>query len=186
MALEGSLWLCVVFCLSQAWAMPTRCAFREHLIEVSLNLLKDMGDGFPKECLSDNVVIAFPAEAYEFADDTQKEDFEIAIYKTLNSTDALFENEGRPTSWGQRAVDEFQNLVFRQVQDFNTCVIRSKTTGNSSAAYRITLLKTYFQKMENVLQEKNYSSCAWEIIRKELLGILQVILDKNAEIVVRA
>ncbi|XP_069041814.1 interferon alpha-21-like [Lepisosteus oculatus] len=178
MALKGFLWLCVVFCLSQAWAMPTRCAFREHLIEVSLNLLKDMGGHFPRECIKDNVLITFPAEV--LTDGSQNENIQPVVYETLRSVNTLFQSEGRPSTWDQRKLEDFQSVVFRQVSDFKKCALRNRTRRETSSANNSTVqLKTYFKKMGRFLEEKNYSSCAWEITRQKLIQVIQAILEKQ-------
>ncbi|XP_069041643.1 interferon a3-like [Lepisosteus oculatus] len=185
MELNGSLWLCVVVCLSQAWSMPTKCArYQWFLVEKSLDILENLGkrkgEGFNADCIKDNVVTAFPEDAFLLADDGQEEDIQVMVYETLQSIQSLFEKGRKPKKW-----DEFRGIVHRQLQEFKTCGpkhrLGSETIDpediNSSDANRRTLLKAYFEKMKNILKEKNYRPCAWEVIRKELRLTFYALLD---------
>nr|XP_015217611.1 PREDICTED: interferon omega-2-like [Lepisosteus oculatus] len=162
---------------------PSRCTFKQRLIEISLQHLDELGEPFSKHCIRDNVLIPFPKDAYTTAVDSQGE-IQLVVYETLKSINSLFEKEDTPSTWNQRQLDDFQNIVFRQHHEFKRCMKRNKgrkRLSNSSSGDRTALVKTYFKKMQRVLEEKNYSSCAWEVIRKELRQVLLIILDQFSD-----
>uniref|UniRef100_A0A4W5KXY4 Uncharacterized protein n=1 Tax=Hucho hucho TaxID=62062 RepID=A0A4W5KXY4_9TELE len=84
-----------------------------------------------------------------------------AIYVTLKNIDTLFGADDLPTKWDQ------QNSV-----DTGDYLIRAEG------------LETYFGNIAAVLKEK-VDSCAWEVVRKELLYTLQFILEHSADMLYR-
>ncbi|XP_052409140.1 interferon alpha-4-like [Carassius carassius] len=90
----------------------------------------------------------------------------------MEHIDYLFANDSHPESWNQKKVEDFQNIVYR------LCIMGRKherpvddlpTTGDA--------LKTYFDKLASLLRNKDYSVCAWEVVRKELLLVLKLTLN---------
>uniref|UniRef100_A0A4W5KDK6 Uncharacterized protein n=1 Tax=Hucho hucho TaxID=62062 RepID=A0A4W5KDK6_9TELE len=112
---------------------------------------------FPLECLQDDVFMAFPSTAIASMGKSLSSSGAKAIYVTLKNIDTLFGADDLPTKWDQ------QNSV-----DTGDYLIRAEG------------LETYFGNIAAVLKEK-VDSCAWEVVRKELLYTLQFILEHSAD-----
>uniref|UniRef100_A0A8C1TI36 Uncharacterized protein n=1 Tax=Cyprinus carpio TaxID=7962 RepID=A0A8C1TI36_CYPCA len=96
---------------------------------------------FPRECLKENVKITFPKSALQSNDSNQNTGVAEAVYKIIYIYIHIYIMERKQ----ERPVDDFP------------------TRGDA--------LKTYFDKLATLLRNKDYSVCAWEVVRKELLLI---------------
>ncbi|XP_041123035.1 interferon alpha-13-like [Polyodon spathula] len=141
------------------------------------NVLKDKGGNFPVQCKKENVAIAVPLDAYEITEDSQIEDIKMTIYEVLNDVNKIFLSGPKPASWNKTNLDNFHNNLHRQIHGVKQCVqVRAGAPQGSHL-----VLKAYFKKLQNVLQDKDYSFCAWEIVRKEAVNTLtqvQLLMDK--------
>ncbi|CAB1341539.1 unnamed protein product [Coregonus sp. 'balchen'] len=172
-------WMSAFLCLAQVCSMPMPCHLQGQLVRTTHNLLRDMGGHFPLECLQQNVFLAFPAAAFATSGAPQLSSSGAkAIYDTLKNIDSLFGADDLPTKWDQQKLENFQNIIYRQIEE-SKCMMGSVDT--SDYPIRAEGLKTYFGKIAAVLKEKNFSYCAWEVVRKELLYTLQFILKHNSD-----
>ncbi|XP_071245827.1 interferon alpha-7-like [Salvelinus alpinus] len=179
MALQTITWMSAFLCLAQVCSMPMPCQLQGQLVRITHNLLRDMGGHFPLECLQENVFIAFPATAFAISGASQLSSSGAkAIYETLKNIDTLFGADDLPTKWDQQKLENFQNIVYRQIEE-SKCMMGSVDT--SDYLIRAEGLNTYFGNIAAVLKEKNFSYCAWEVVRKELLYTLQFILEHNSD-----
>ncbi|XP_020339947.1 interferon alpha-1-like [Oncorhynchus kisutch] len=180
MTLQTVTWISAFLCLAQVCSMPMPCQLQGQLVRITHNLLRDMGGHFPLECMQDNnVFIAFPATAFTTSGAPQlSSSGPMAIYETLKNIDTLFGADDLPTKWDQRKLDNFLNIVYRQIEE-SKCMMGSVNT--CDYLVRAKVLKTYFRNIAAVLKEKNFSYCAWEVVRKELLYSLQFILEHNSD-----
>ncbi|XP_051988701.1 interferon omega-1-like [Xyrauchen texanus] len=106
---------------------------------------------------------------------------EKAIYQTLQNIGTLFENDGVPDQWNAQKLDDFLNIIYRQIED-SKCVM-NKSEGTQDFTSRDDALKAYFDIISTVVKEKyGFSYCAWEIMRKEILHTLKFILTQNSDI----
>ncbi|XP_051570717.1 interferon alpha-13-like [Myxocyprinus asiaticus] len=175
MALVHFMLLCSFLIYSQVCSMPTKCIIRWDLVESSHNLLENMGGLFPRECLEEKVEITFPKSALQSNGSNQK----IAVYTIMEHIDSLFANETHPGSWVPEKVDVFRHKVYRLKED-NKCVL-GKTHGPVDDFPAIdNALRNYFEELATLLRNKDYSFCAWEVVRKELLSVLNDILQLNS------
>uniref|UniRef100_A0AAY5KWY5 Uncharacterized protein n=1 Tax=Esox lucius TaxID=8010 RepID=A0AAY5KWY5_ESOLU len=161
-------WVSAFLLFAHVWSMPTPCHIQGTLLESAKDLLRDMGGYFPSECLQDKVNITFPAP---LSGSGAK-----AIYEILKNIDSFFGAEDLPTKWDQKKLDNFQNIIYTQI-DHSKCV-----SGYVYIDYpvRAAALKTYFGNLEAALKEKKFSYCAWEVVRKQVLETLIFILKKNS------
>ncbi|KAK2916088.1 hypothetical protein QQF64_024513 [Cirrhinus molitorella] len=176
--------LCTVFCFAQVWSMPTnnaigQCILRKDLLTRSYKLVETSGGLFPVQCLDENVAIPLPQNAFESENTDQVAGVEKAVYQTLENINALFENNGDPNQWDAEKWNEFRGLVYRQIEDSSTC---NKNEAAQDFPSREASLKVYFETITSTLKEKDFSYCAWEIVRKEILRILKFILDHKSDI----
>uniref|UniRef100_A0A673HX90 Interferon alpha-6-like n=1 Tax=Sinocyclocheilus rhinocerous TaxID=307959 RepID=A0A673HX90_9TELE len=159
--------LCPFLIFAQICSMPTKCITRRELVKTTRRLLENMGGLFPRECLKENVEITFPTSALQSNDSNQNTGVAKATYKIMEHIDYLFANDSHPESWNQKKVEDFQNIVYRFTDEYTCCLI-CLIQGT---------LKTYFDKLATLLRNKDYSVCAWEVVRKELLRVLKFTLE---------
>ncbi|CAM4392461.1 unnamed protein product [Leuciscus chuanchicus] len=148
------------------------------LVKTTHNLLENMGGHFPRECLEENVKIPFPESALQSNGSNQNIGVKNAMYKIMEHIDFLFANDSYPESWNQKKVEDFQNIVYRLISE-NECIMgRTHRPVDCGPDFPATedALKTYFDKLATLLRNKKQSVCAWEVVRKELLRVLNVIL----------
>uniref|UniRef100_A0AAU7YAT0 IFNb2 n=1 Tax=Acipenser ruthenus TaxID=7906 RepID=A0AAU7YAT0_ACIRT len=179
---------CLVLCFcSPAFSMPMRCKMNGHLTQINKQLLLELGGNLPEQCKNENVQVSVPLDAYEITQDSQIEDIKMTIYESLKHINIIFMNgQKKPATWNKTNLDNFHNILNRQVQGVRQCVEVDNGTpfsgdGDSQPQGSHLMLKAYFEKLENVLKDKDYSFCAWEIVRKEIINNLiqvQLFMDR--------
>ncbi|KTF95343.1 hypothetical protein cypCar_00031547 [Cyprinus carpio] len=162
-----ALWKCIaLLCpflfFAQICSMPTKCMQRDLVVETH-SLLENMGGLFPRECLKENVKITFPKSALQSNDSNQRAD----VSKTWSTLTTLFAE-----SWNQKKVEDVQNIVYRL-----SIMERKQERPVDDFPTRGDALKTYFDKLATLLRNKDYTVCAWEVVRKELLLVLEFTLE---------
>ncbi|XP_042570894.1 interferon phi 3 [Cyprinus carpio] len=172
--------LCTFFCFAQVWSVPTNCILSKALLQDSYTALETVGGLFPGQCLKEYVSIPIPKSAFESDNTDQVTGVEKAVYQTLENIDALFENYDDPDQWDAKKWNKFRGLLFRQIV-FSKC-IKSKSEDAQDFPNREASLKVYFETLSSTLKEKDFSYCAWEIVRKEILGTLEFILKHKKDI----
>ncbi|XP_059413235.1 interferon phi 2 [Carassius carassius] len=175
-----ALWKCIaLLCpflfFAQICSMPTKCTLRRDLVKKTHTLLENMGGLFPRKCLKENVKITFPTSALQSNDSNQNIGVAKAIYKIMEHIDYLFANDSHPQSWNQKKVVDFQDIAYRFTDEY-TCIMRRQQRPVDDFPTREGALKTYFDKLATLLRNKDYSYCAWEVVRKELLRVLTFTL----------
>ncbi|KAK7175114.1 hypothetical protein R3I93_002117 [Phoxinus phoxinus] len=149
---------------------------RRTLVKATHNVLENMGGLFPRECLEENVKIPFPKSALQSNGSNQNIGVAKAMYKIMEHIDFLFANDSYPESWNQEKVEYFQNIVYR-LTSVNKCIMGRTQRPVDDFPAREDALKTYFDKLATLLRNKDHSFCAWEVVRKEVLRVLNVILE---------
>ncbi|XP_065133834.2 interferon phi 3 [Paramisgurnus dabryanus] len=180
MDLRCVAWLCSIICFAHIYSLPTNCMLQKHLIKTSFTLLDTMGGLFPEQCLEDDVKINFPQNVFEANNAQQVGGVEKAIYQTLQNIEALFQNDGIPNEWNEKKLDGFLHTIYRQI-DHSKCILGKPEAGQHSLE-RDAALKIYFETISANMKQKDFSYCAWEVVRKEILRTLDFILKHNTDI----
>uniref|UniRef100_A0AAY5KLF1 Uncharacterized protein n=1 Tax=Esox lucius TaxID=8010 RepID=A0AAY5KLF1_ESOLU len=160
-------WVSAFLLFAHVWSMPTPCHIQGTLLESAKDLLRDMVRLYylisllTLDILSNYVYYGSGAKA---------------IYEILKNIDSFFGAEDLPTKWDQKKLDNFQNIIYTQI-DHSKCMESVET---SDYPVRAAALKTYFGNLEAALKEKKFSYCAWEVVRKQVLETLIFILKKNS------
>ncbi|KAG9279078.1 interferon alpha-3-like [Astyanax mexicanus] len=194
--------------------MPIKCQLQLRLVETTHNLLENMAGPIPFQCLDEKFGIKLPTWALQSNDSKQDVGVTKAVFKTFMNMGSLMENDGIPQYWDSGKLENFENIVYRQISE-NICNLGvSAQEDEDGFAQRDAALKHYFQKLAALLKEKvwallkknfyctyksissrmsrymrfnltlyfcsqEFSDCAWERVRHELLRVLQVILLEN-------
>uniref|UniRef100_A0AAR2KK57 Uncharacterized protein n=1 Tax=Pygocentrus nattereri TaxID=42514 RepID=A0AAR2KK57_PYGNA len=170
MAFQCLSWISILLCIAQVSSMPTKCQLQQTLMEKNPQLTGP----FPLQCLDDiPVEIKSPTWALQSNNSKQDVGAAKAVYKSLMKVSSLMESDSFPQSWDADKLVKFQIIMDRQIEESECCV---KHRFDLDAA-----LTDYFDKLEKLLKEKEFSVCAWEVVRREVLSVLQFILVENSK-----
>ncbi|XP_076863975.1 interferon alpha-4-like isoform X1 [Brachyhypopomus gauderio] len=114
-------WLSAGLLLSRVCSMPTNCRLKRRLVETCHNLLMSMGDRFPLRCIDDRVLVPFPKTAFEYNTSHQAGAIKQSVYVTLKFIYSVFDNDEVPEQWDGQQFEDFQNIMFRQIEE-SECV----------------------------------------------------------------
>ncbi|KAL7883580.1 hypothetical protein SRHO_G00012480 [Serrasalmus rhombeus] len=181
MAFQCLSWISILLCIAQVSSMPTKCQLQRTLMAKTHNLLETMTGPVPLQCLDDiPVEIRSPTWALQSSNSKQDVGAAKAVYKSLMKVSSLMESDSFPQSWDADKLVKFQIIVDRQIEE-SECITRIKTQKEEDDfAVRDAALTDYFDKLEKLLKEKEFSVCAWEVVRREVLSVLQFILVENS------
>ncbi|KAG7317376.1 hypothetical protein KOW79_019674 [Hemibagrus wyckioides] len=165
------LLLVLVSSVCEAAALPS-CrwtSFRlRTLNEESTGLLESMGGRMPLECL-EGKNISFPKVSFP-----ENKDLFLMALETLNGVSQIFNNNHTAVTWDREQLRLFQAIIDRQVENLQICVGKKIQRAMDKPANSSTdTLRSYFEKLEERLKEKEFSSCGWEMVRTELLDGLK-------------
>ncbi|CAM5146463.1 unnamed protein product, partial [Natator depressus] len=146
----------------------------------SLERLEKMGGNFPFQCLNERTAFK-PRDIFKLQLSHQ-ENAKVAIQQVLQELFHIFNNNLTQAAWNRTSIKEFQNGLHQQIEKLETCLsaeMEKEVTypGNENLLLTSLKLKRYFQTIEDFLKEKQYSRCAWEIIRVEISRCF-LMLDK--------
>ncbi|XP_058233285.1 interferon a3-like [Hemibagrus wyckioides] len=180
------LLLVLVSSVCEAAALPS-CrwtSFRlRTLNEESTGLLESMGGRMPLECL-EGKNISFPKVSFPEVVSIkithgsfyflQNKDLFLMALETLNGVSQIFNNNHTAVTWDREQLRLFQAIIDRQVENLQICVGKKIQRAMDKPANSSTdTLRSYFEKLEERLKEKEFSSCGWEMVRTELLDGLK-------------
>ncbi|XP_077674167.1 interferon beta-like [Eretmochelys imbricata] len=175
------------FCLVLLFSSEISCldCNRLHVLQIRMNSesferLEKMGGNFPFQCLNEG--IAFKPRDIRKLRLSHRENAKVAIQQILQELFHIFNNNLTQAAWNGTSIKEFQNGLHQQIEKLETCLsseMEKELTypGNENLLLTSLKLKRYFQTIEDFLKEKQYSRCAWEIIRVEISRCF-LILDK--------
>ncbi|KAG9279080.1 interferon tau-1-like [Astyanax mexicanus] len=159
--------------------MPIKCQLQLRLVETTHNLLENMAGPIPFQCLDEKFGIKLPTWALQSNDSKQDVGVTKAVFKTFMNMGSLMENDGIPQYWDSGKLENFENIVYRQISE-NICNLGvSAQEDEDGFAQRDAALTHYFQKLAALLKEKEFSDCAWERVRHELLRVLQPVVFRR-------
>uniref|UniRef100_A0A8C6X9P2 Uncharacterized protein n=1 Tax=Naja naja TaxID=35670 RepID=A0A8C6X9P2_NAJNA len=103
---------------------------------------------------------------------SHEEDAKIAIQEMLQQTDLIFKQGHAELFWDETSLRNFHTGLDQQIKRLETCQNAAFGAGTSPRAQKLQLtrlrVKRYFQGLNDFLKDKQYSSCAWEIVQIQL------------------
>ena len=136
----------------------------------NLRLLGQMRRLSPRFCLQDRKDFAFPQEMVEGGQLQEAQAISV-LHEMLQQTFNLFHTERSSAAWDTTLLEQLCTGLHQQLDDLDTC-LGLVTVEEDSALERTgpTLaVKRYFQGIHVYLKENQYSNCAWEIVRVEIM-----------------
>ncbi|KAJ1136899.1 hypothetical protein NDU88_003313 [Pleurodeles waltl] len=165
-----------VFLLCGGYVLCQKCVFSHHqqkkFNENSQLLLEKMGGDFPLQCLSEKMSMKFPRKVMKAKDRQTQRSLQLTIFNILhpiNKINEILSKNLDKTGWDIRRTDMFIQGLRRQTDRLAEC-LSEDLDGKAN-----NKLKKYFKEMKKYIQEKTYSSCAWENIRAELKLCLKIV-----------
>ncbi|XP_067412300.1 interferon beta-like [Emydura macquarii macquarii] len=147
----------------------------------SLELLKKMSGNFPSQCMNDWTAFQPTLDVVKLSQ-YQTENATVVIQEILHEIFTIFTKNLTQSAWDGSSIVRFQNGLYQQIQRLQACM-RAQTEKElpnpESQDIQLTsrTVKKYFQGIDAFLIEKQYSLCAWEIIRMEIPRCF-ILLDK--------
>lgn len=142
------------------------------VVENSLQLLDKMGKKFPQQCLREKTSFRFPERVLK---PRQKETVKVAIEEIFQHIFYIFSKNLTLAAWDGAALEQFQNGLYRQIEQLGACVIKKQSHYFWSKEVNRLKLKKYFKKIDCFLQDKQHDLCSWEISRAEMRRCLQLV-----------
>ncbi|XP_051827670.1 interferon tau-like [Antechinus flavipes] len=147
-------------------------------LKKDFSLLEQMSKKFPLlPCLKDRTDFKFPKEVME-GSQLQKENATVIVNETLQQIFIIFSLNTTPAEWNQTQRIELLMGLDQQLEQLKSChgqeVEREEHLKSENPRQA---LKTYFQGISQYLQGKDYSLCAWEMVRIEIRRII-TFMDK--------
>ncbi|VTJ91220.1 Hypothetical predicted protein [Marmota monax] len=123
----------------------------------------------PAECLSDRMDFKIPKEI-KHPQQFQKAQAAFVIYEMLKDIFHVFKKGYSNPDWNNTIVTDLLRELDHQMDLLNTMVVEKLGEENKSKAYSGTILrlKSYYVRIWMYLEAKEYSSCAWRVVRDEL------------------
>ena len=139
----------------------------------NLRLLGQMRRLSPRFCLQDRKDFAFPQEVVEGSQLQEAQAFSV-LHEMLQQTFNLFNTEHSSAAWDTTLLEPLHTGLHQQLDDLDACL--GQVMGEEDSVLGRTgptlAMKRYFQGIHVYLQEKEYSDCAWEIVRLEIMRFL--------------
>ncbi|XP_007950738.1 interferon beta [Orycteropus afer afer] len=143
-------------------------------------LLKQLS-GNPESCLDDRMNFQVPEEINQ-PRQFQKEDTALIIYEMLHQIFGIFRRNFSSTGWNETVIENLRAELYQQMDRLDTILEEYMEEDNSTWGNVKTLvhLKKYYSRIIQYLKAKDYSSCAWTIVRMETLinfSIIRSLID---------
>ncbi|XP_070790606.1 interferon alpha-8-like [Pituophis catenifer annectens] len=130
----------------------------------------------PFQCIGDIVDFSLlNEENLNYMNEASQEvDAKIAIQEMLQQTDLTFKQVHAELFWDENSLRNFHAGLDQQIKKLEACQDAELGAGTVSSPrdqkLQLTRLrvKRYFQGLNDFLKDKEYSSCAWEIVQIQL------------------
>ena len=96
------------------------------------------------------------------------------LHEMLQQSFNLFHPERSSAAWDTTLLEQLRTGIHQQLEDLDAClgqVMGEEDSGLGRTGPTLAV-KRYFQGIRVYLQEKEYSDCAWEILRVEMMKAL--------------
>nr|ABL63465.1 interferon tau BB4 [Capra hircus] len=139
----------------------------------NLRLLAQKNRLSPRFCLQDRKDFAFPQEMVEGAQLQEAQAISV-LHEMLQQSFNLFHTKRSSAAWDTTLLEQLRNGIHQQLDDLEAClgqVMGEEDSGLGRTGPTLAV-KRYFQGIHVYLQEKQYSDCAWETVRVEMMKAL--------------
>ncbi|XP_022373273.1 interferon alpha-2-like [Enhydra lutris kenyoni] len=120
-------------------------------------------------CLKDRTDFSFPQMLVD-GSKFEKTEATAVTHEMLRQIFSLFSQRGSLVAWDETLLDKFLAGLHQQLDDLETCLEEEKNVEQlpqGSENSRLAV-KRYFRGISLYLEKKEYSRCAWEVVRMEI------------------
>ena len=150
--------------------------------EKNLTLLDQMRRLSPHLCLQDRKDFAFPQEMVEGSQLQEAQAISV-LHEMLQQSFNLFNTKRSSAAWDATLLKQLCAGLGQQLADLDYCW--QQVTGEEDSALGRTgptdAVTTYFQGIHVYLNEKEYSACAWEIVRLDIRRAFSLFVSQLQE-----
>ena len=150
--------------------------------EKTLTVLDQMRRLSPRFCLQDRKDFAFPQEMVEGGQLQEAQAISV-LHEMLQQSFNLFHTECSSAAWDTTLLEQLCAGLGQQLADLDYCWQQVK--GEEDSALGRTgptdAVITYFKGIHVYLNEKEYSACAWEIVRLEIRRTFSLFISQLQE-----
>ncbi|XP_010841352.1 PREDICTED: interferon omega-1-like [Bison bison bison] len=136
----------------------------------NLRLLGQMKRLSPRFCLQDRKDFTFPQEMVEGSQLQEPQAISV-LHEMLQQTFNLFHTERSSAAWDTTLLEQLRTGLHQQLDDLDACLglVMGEKDSSLGRMGPTLAVKRYFQGIHVYLKEKEYSDCAWEIVRVEIM-----------------
>ena len=134
----------------------------------ALMLLRHMRTLSASSCDKYTNDFGFPQEVFD-GKQLQKAQALSVIHVTNQKTFHLFCTEASPAPWNTTLLGELCSGLSEQLGHLEACPLQEAGVGETPLMNGDSILRNYFQRISLYLREKQYSPCAWEMVRAEIM-----------------
>ncbi|XP_045418390.1 interferon omega-1-like [Lemur catta] len=122
-------------------------------------------------CLEDRNDFRFPREMVN-GSQLQKAQAVSVLHEMLQQIFNLFHTERSSAAWNPSLLVRLRSGLHQQLEHLETCLVQVTAEEDSASVMENPTLALwrYFWRIRLYLQEKNYSDCAWEVVRVEVMN----------------
>ncbi|KAH0628349.1 hypothetical protein JD844_009371 [Phrynosoma platyrhinos] len=132
--------------------------------QAHLELLNSkMGSTIPQQCINDLFNFSPKEDLPTNINASEEENAKSAIQEALQQTGHIFKQNYTETAWDEDSIRAFLAGLDQQNENLKTCL--SASPRNQRIQFTRLKVKKYFRNLSNLLKEKAYSWCAWEIVQ---------------------
>ncbi|XP_057580508.1 interferon tau-like [Hippopotamus amphibius kiboko] len=141
-------------------------------------LLGQMRRTSPRFCLKDRNDFGFPQEMVD-GTQLQKAQATSVLHEMLQQIFNLFHTERSSAAWDTTLLDRLRTGLHQQLEDLDACLGQGMGEEESALGMvdPILVVKRYFEGIHLYLKEKEYSDCAWEIVRVEIMRSFSSLMN---------
>ncbi|KAI5767026.1 IFNA6 [Gulo gulo luscus] len=134
----------------------------------ALMLLRQMRRLSASSCDKYTNDFGFPQEVFDVKQ-LQKAQALSVVHVTNQKTFHLFCTEASRAPWNATLLEELCSGLSEQLGRLEACPLQEAGVGETPLVNGDSILGNYFQRISLYLQEKQYSPCAWEMVRAEIM-----------------
>lgn len=120
-------------------------------------------------CQKDRKNFRFPRKMVD-GSQVQKAQVISVLHEMFQQTFNIFGTEKSSAAWNMTLLHGLLSGLYRQLEDLGTCLVPEMKEVESALRMEDSTLavRRYFQGIHLYLKEKQYSDCAWEVVRVEM------------------
>ncbi|XP_060009469.1 interferon beta [Lagenorhynchus albirostris] len=124
--------------------------------------------GMPQHCLEDRMDFKVPEEIKQ-PQQFRKEDAVLVTYEMLQQIFGILRRNFSSTGWTETITENLLVEVYGQMDRLETILEEIMEKENFTSVVTILHLKKYYLQIMQYLKSKEYSNCAWTVVRVEIL-----------------